>query len=57
MNNPEDRLNANALILTTALLLAFASAFFLYYGLNTMNDLVGLDPEVAPASGGDKRMS
>ena len=40
MNSAEDRLNASALALTTGLLLAFAVAFFLYYGLNTMNDPV-----------------
>ena len=40
MNNPQERLNANALTLTTGLLLAFAVAFFLYYGLETMNDPV-----------------
>ena len=38
--NIEDRLNTRALALTTGLLLAFALAFFLYYGLDTMNDPV-----------------
>jgi len=40
MNSTEDRLNTNALTLTTGLLLAFAIAFFLYYGLNTINNPV-----------------
>jgi len=38
--NIKDRLNSRALALTTGLLLAFAIAFFLYYGLDTMNDPV-----------------
>jgi hypothetical protein len=38
--NTEDKLNARALLLTTGLLLAFAVAFLLYYGLDTMNDPV-----------------
>ena len=40
VSSSEDKLNANALSLTTGLLLAFAITFFLYYGLNTMNDPV-----------------
>jgi hypothetical protein len=38
--NTKDRLNARALALTTGLLLAFTVGFFLYYGLDTMNDPV-----------------
>jgi hypothetical protein len=36
--NSDDRLYPTALALTTALLFAFATAFFLYFGLNTLND-------------------
>jgi hypothetical protein len=36
--NSEDRLYTSALALTTALLFAFSIAFFLYFGLNTLND-------------------
>ena len=38
--NSEDRLLTSALALTTALLFAFAIAFFLYFGLNSLNDAV-----------------
>jgi alpha-1,2-mannosyltransferase len=38
--NKEDILANNAITLTTGLLLVFSIAFFLYYGLNTMNDPV-----------------
>jgi hypothetical protein len=40
VNNTVDELNANTLALTTGLLLAFTVAFFIYYGLNTINDPV-----------------
>jgi hypothetical protein len=40
VNNTVDELNANTLALTTGLLLAFAVAFFIYFGLDTMNDPV-----------------
>jgi hypothetical protein len=39
-DSAEDKLSARALLLTTSLLLAFAIAFFLYYGLDTLNDPV-----------------
>jgi hypothetical protein len=39
-DSAEDKLNVRALLLTTGLLLAFAVAFFLYYGLDTLNDPV-----------------
>jgi len=39
-NQTNNWLASNALALTTGLLLAFAAAFFLYYGLDTMNDPV-----------------
>ena len=38
--SPQDKLNTRALLLTTGLLLAFAIAFFLYYGLDTLNNPV-----------------
>ena len=38
--SPQARLNARALLLTTGLLAAFAVAFFLYQGLDTLNDPV-----------------
>ncbi len=38
--NSEDRLLTTALALTTALLFAFAIAFFLYFGLNSLNNAV-----------------
>ena len=38
--NIEELLAKKAITLTTGLLLAFSIAFFLYYGLNTMNDPV-----------------
>jgi len=38
--NSENKLYKSALTLTTALLFAFAIAFFLYFGLNSLNDAV-----------------
>jgi len=39
-NQKNSNMTKNALKLTTGLLLAFAAAFFFYYGLNTINDPV-----------------
>ena len=38
--NAQERLHARALLLTTTVLLAPAVTFFLYYGLNTLNNAV-----------------
>jgi len=39
-NQKNSNMTKNALKMTTGLLLSFAAAFFIYYGMNTMNDPV-----------------